>query len=101
MSSFKLHVFFLFLFILYFLVVLNYFLGIIDEILQSLQFESDPENLPRLTGDDPIRQATHFVNPEDKVLRADSVKKGKDLFKVNIHLFRNMVLQLKKEKLIF
>lgn len=52
--------------------------GLIEEIMRNLHFETElysPE-LPALVGEAPTKNATHFVDPQEKLLRAGSVKKA-------------------------
>ena len=46
--------------------------------MRNLHFENapDPDQLPGLVGQSPVKPATHFVDPNQKLLGASSVKKG-------------------------
>jgi len=52
-----------------------YFAGILDEVLNRIQFDS-PISAPILPSDGDHKPATHFVSKDVKVLYDTSVKKG-------------------------
>ena len=55
-----------------------FYLGVLDQIMDGLHFEHEAQGseIPRV-GEHPRKKATHFIDHHEKLLSADTVKKGK------------------------